>query len=199
MRVQIHDYFDVAARARALGCPVPGRVALLPGNFSTAANTSEFCFHAITPYVRAAWQSIGFEDEGPDPARGTLGENGDCTVAQPMLCSEGLSPFSRPQAGRGIQTPAPGPQSLAPSPSADIPLVVYFGPDLLDGPPWRLPVALGLVSSVLATHYRRTGPRVVRLDVVVGRSGNCACIEYQGDAFGIVALTREVRRVWSDK
>jgi hypothetical protein len=80
-----------------------------------------------------------------------------------------------------------------------VPLVVFFGADLLAGLPWRLTVALGMVSSVLASHTRRASPRVVRLDIVVERSGErgCACIEYQGDAFGIVALARQVRGIWA--
>jgi hypothetical protein len=65
MLVQTTDLVDVAARARDLGCRVPVRIALLPGNFSTAADAGEFCYHAATPQVRSAWQSVGLEDEGP--------------------------------------------------------------------------------------------------------------------------------------
>jgi hypothetical protein len=195
MSVQTRDFVDVAARARALGCRVPVGIALLPGNFSTATGAAEFCFHAATPYVRSAWQGAGLEDEGPSGTGGGdsgsgvnsgIRENGDCTAAHSMGCSEGLSPFSRP---------------LAPSASTEVPLVVYFGPDLLAGPPWRLPVALGLVSSVLASHPRCASPRDVRLDIVVKRPGDhgYACIGYQGDAFGIVALAREVRRIWASQ
>jgi hypothetical protein len=80
-----------------------------------------------------------------------------------------------------------------------VPLVVFFGTDFLAGPPWRLPVALGMVSSVLVSHTRRASPRDVRLDIVVERPGYCRyrCIEYQGDAVGIVALVRDVRRIWT--
>ena len=65
MLVQIKDFVDVAARARRLGCRVPVSIALLPGNYSTAARVDEFCFHAATPHVRSAWRSVGLEDEGP--------------------------------------------------------------------------------------------------------------------------------------
>ena len=67
MRVQTKDYLDVAARARELGCRVPTRIALLPGNFTPAVRAGEFCYHAATPHVRSAWQDVGLEDEGPDP------------------------------------------------------------------------------------------------------------------------------------
>jgi hypothetical protein len=169
MQVQTNNYIDVAARSRELGHRVPVGIALLPGNYSTAADAGEFCFHEVTPHVRSAWQSAGLEDEGPS---GTgVGDLGS-----------GVS--------SGIRTLAPNPQSLDLSASAKVPLAVFFGVDVLAGPPWRLTVALGMISSVFASHSRRTGQRDVRLDLVVERIGErgCACIEYQGDAFGIVAL-----------
>ncbi len=180
MTVQTKDFLDTAARARALGCRVPVRIALLPGNFSTAAKVGEFCFHTATPYVRAAWQSIGLEDEGPYSESGTR--------------DLGLATSSE------IWTPVPSSQPLAPSAPANVPLVAFFGTRFLAGPQWRLVVALGMVSSVFASHSRRTGQRQVRLDLVVERPGQdgCACIEYQGDAFGIVALVRDVRHVWTN-
>lgn len=213
VRVQTGDSLDVAARARELGCRVPVGVALLPGNFSTAVNAGEFCYHTATAQVRSAWQDVGLEDEGPD-ARDTPGENGDCTAAHPMGCSEGLSPFSRPQglpplssdenggctqSSIGIVSQAG--QADTNSESAQLPLVVFFGAGLHAGPPWHLVVALGMVSSVFASLARRTGKRDVRLDVVVERPGDrgYACIEYRGDAFGIVPLIRDVRRVWTGK
>jgi hypothetical protein len=195
MLVQIGDCVDVAARARELDCRVPERIALLPGNFSTAASAREFCYHAATSHVRSAWQDVGLEDEGPGAAggdmtgaRATPGENGDCTAAHPMGCSEGLSPFSRPKGEPNSE-------------SAQFPLVVFFGSGLLDGSAWRVTVALGMVSSVLASRARRTGQRDVRLDVVVARPGDhgYACIEYRGDAYGVVPLVRDVRRVWDGK
>ena len=202
MRVQTKDYLDVAARARELGCRVPLGIALLPGNFSAAVRAGEFCYHAAAPHVRSAWQDVGLEDEGPD-ARDTPGENGDCTAAHPMSCSEGLSPFSRPQAGRPDRTPSGDIESHTKinNDGAGFPLVVFFGSGLLAGPPWRLVVALGMVSSVLASHPRCASPRDVRLDIVVERPRDrgCACIEYRGDAFGIVPLARDVRRVWTGK
>jgi len=66
VRVETRDFVDVAARARELGCPVPTGIALLPGNFATAASAGEFCYHAATQYVRSAWRSIGLIDDGPD-------------------------------------------------------------------------------------------------------------------------------------
>jgi hypothetical protein len=187
MSVQTKDFVDVAARARELDCRVPVRIALLPGNFSTATCDREFSYHVATRDIRSSWLTIGLEDEGP-AARGMTGENGDCTAAHPMGCSEGLSPFSRPQGEPNSE-------------SAQLPLVVFFGAGLLDGSAWRVTVALGMVSSVLASRARRTGQRDVRLDVVVERPGDrgYACIEYRGDAFGIVPLIRDVRRAWTGK
>jgi len=183
MQVQTKNYVDVATRSRKLGHRVPVGIALLPGNFSTAAHAGEFHYHAATPHVRSAWRSVGLEDEGPDPAR-DMTETGVSVSTSP-----------RPRVS------ASSPQPLAPSASARVPLVAFFGAGLLGGPEWRLTVALGMVSSVLASHPRCASPRDVRLDVVVERPGDCgfACIEYQGDAFGIVALTREVRRIWAGK
>jgi hypothetical protein len=189
MLIQTGDFVEVAARSRQLGCRIPVRLALLPGNFSTAANVSEFRYHAATPHIRSAWQSVGLEDEGPDSESGTR--------------DSGLG------ASSGIRTPVPDPHSLSPIPServpsgnesASIPLAAFFGSGLLTGPEWCLTVALGMVSRVLALHPACAIPWEVRFDVVVERPNahGYACIEYQGDAFGIVALTRDVRRIWAD-
>jgi hypothetical protein len=180
MPVQTDDFVDLASTAQVLRCRVPVGIALFPGNFSTAANAGEFCYHPATPYIRSAWQTVHLEDEGP--SGGGVGDQGS-----------GVS--------SGIRTPAPNPQPLAPSESAEVPLSVFFGAGLLASPSWRLTVALGMVSSVLASHPRCASPRDVRLDIVVERPGNhgYAGIEYQGDAFGIIALAREVRRIWDGK
>ncbi len=72
--VDTTDYVDVAARARELGCRAPVGVALLPGNFATAAGAAELRYHEGAGEVRAAWRSIGLIDAGPilnhRPARG---------------------------------------------------------------------------------------------------------------------------------
>jgi hypothetical protein len=168
MQVQTKTYIDVATRSRELGHRVPVGIALLPGNFSTAAHAGQFCYHAATPHVRSAWKSAGLEDEGPEARESVELGTKDLELGT----------------------------SLVP-----VALVVFFGADLLAGPPWRLTVALGMVSSVFASHSRRTGQREVRLDLVVERPARrgCARIEYRGDAFGIVALAREVRRIWTDE
>lgn len=172
--MQTRDFVDVAARSRELGCRVPARVALLPGNFAAAANTGEFQYHAATPHVRSAWQRVGLEDEGPGSEQGT---------------------------SAGHDRNSPGIPDRVPSRSngESIPLVAFFGSALLTGPEWCPTVALSLVSRVLALHPACASPWEVRFHAVVGRpSGGCVCIEYQGDAFGIVALTRDVRRIWAD-
>ena len=61
----VAEYIDVAARARELGCRVPSRIALLPGNFATAAGPADFRFHKVAPQVRTAWRSGGLVDTGP--------------------------------------------------------------------------------------------------------------------------------------
>jgi len=84
--------------------------------------------------------------------------------------------------------------------SAKVPLAVFFGLSLLDGPAWCLAVALGLASSVLASHPRCVDPRQVGFDAAVQRpGGGCACLEYRGDAYGLVALARDVRGIWAGK
>ena len=124
MSVQTRDFVDVAARAQELGCRVPVRVALLPGNFVTAVNVGEFCYHAATLHVRSAWQSVGLVDEGPDQARGRTQSSSIGIVSQADPNAE----------------------------SARVPLVAFFGSCLLTGPEWCLAVALGMVARVLALH-----------------------------------------------
>jgi len=172
--MQTKDFVDVAARAREFGCRVPARIALLPGNFSTAAHVDEFRYHAATPLVRSAWRGVGLEDEGP-----------------------ALSDRGR----RGQPTPVRAIVVGADAPSAQVPLVVFFGTRLLDSPAWCPAVALGMVSLVLAFHPGCASPREVRFDAVVERpdGGGYACLEYHGDAYGLVALTRDVRGIWSGK
>jgi hypothetical protein len=191
MSVQVRDSVDVAARARKLGLRVPARIALLPGNFAAAADCGEFRYNVATPYVRTAWQNIGLEDEGPGSESGIrdlgLGASSGIPTSTP-------SPESLAPSGTGSRPPAP-------SASAQLPLVAFFGSGLQTGPEWCLTVALGTVSRVLALHPSCASPWEVRFNAVVERPGThgCACIEYQGDAFGIVALSRDVRRIWATK
>lgn len=60
------DYVDVAARARELGCRAPVGVALLPGNFATAASSADLRYHVAAAEVRTAWRKIGLIDAGPN-------------------------------------------------------------------------------------------------------------------------------------
>jgi hypothetical protein len=68
VQVQSRDFIDVAARARELSCQVPVRLALLPGNFATAASAAELRYHEAVPEVRSAWRRIGLFDDGSDEA-----------------------------------------------------------------------------------------------------------------------------------
>ena len=63
--MQTVDYVDVPARARELGCRVPTGIALLPGNFATAASAAEFRYHEVASEVCSAWRRIGLRDTGP--------------------------------------------------------------------------------------------------------------------------------------
>jgi hypothetical protein len=187
MLVQTKDFVDVAARARELGCHVPARIALLPGNFATAATSGEFRYHTATRYVRSAWQSVDLEDEGPDSESGIrdLGLGADSCIRTPVPSPQSLAPS------------ASGSQPPAPSASAQVPLVAFFGAGLLTGTGSSLAVALSLVSRVLALHPECASPREVRFDAVVKRPGDgYACLEYRGDAYGLISLAREVRAVW---
>ena len=187
MPVHSKDFVDLATRARELGCRVPVRVAILPGNFSTAANTGEFCYHAATPHVRSAWRSVGFEDEGPDPARD-------------MTSSAG---HDRNSPGIPDRVPSGGivSQAATNNENAKVPLVAFFGAGLLGGPEWCLTVALSMISRVLALDPCCASPREVRFDAIVERPGGngYACLEYRGDAYELVALAREVRGIWAGK
>ena len=67
----VAEYVDVAARARELGCRVPSRLALLPGNFATAVSAADFLFHEVATQVRSAWRSSGLVDTGPYRTKGS--------------------------------------------------------------------------------------------------------------------------------
>jgi hypothetical protein len=184
--VETRDFVDVAARARELSCQVPARLALLPGNFATAASAAELRYHKAAPEVRSAWRRIGLKDEGPgsDPWIRDSGENGDCTAAHPMGCSEGLSPFSRPRGEANIE-------------SANIPLIAFFGRELRSGPARLITYALGAVASVLSAHTGEAGAPETRFDAIVERPGfgGYACIECRGDACELVELAGTVREI----
>jgi hypothetical protein len=173
MPVQTRSFVDVGVRARKLGCRVPAGIALLPGNFSTAVSSAEFCYHAATPQVRSAWRSVALIDEGPD------------------VCNRGH---------RGQLTPN-RPAEPCPDVSGDqVPLVIFFGASILGGPAHLVTVALGMVASVFTCNPICASPREVRFDVVVEQpSGGYACLEYHGDAYGLMALVEEVRGIWAGK
>jgi hypothetical protein len=192
MLVHTRDFVDVTARARELGCQVPLRIALLPGNFATAANGGEFSYHVATPYVRSAWQTVGLEDEGPQARDKTHSIHS--VILSESDKSKNLFARSEQAQPSTIGTVS---QAYANAESADVPLVAFFGSGLLTGMGSSLAVALSLVSRVLASHPACASPREVRFDAVVKkRSDGYACLEYRGDAYGLSALTRDVRVVW---
>ncbi|HTW92106.1 MAG TPA: hypothetical protein VMH22_10405 [bacterium] len=171
------EYADVAARARELGCRVPSRIALLPGNFAVAASVADFLFHEVAPQVRLAWRSIGIADTGPLGTR-----------------DWGLGTRVR------IPEQTPSPESLTPV-FEKVPLTVFFGADLLRDPARPVLHAIGVVASVLLLDDPSSAnAREARLDAVVERpsSRGYVCLEYRGDACELVALARSVRAIWDE-
>ncbi|MBM3330671.1 hypothetical protein FJY68_02315 [candidate division WOR-3 bacterium] len=65
MPLRTTEYVDVVARAAELGIRAPVGIALLPGNFMTAASAAELRYHEAAPHLRSAWRSIGLIDGGP--------------------------------------------------------------------------------------------------------------------------------------
>jgi hypothetical protein len=159
---RIAEYIDVAARARELGCRVPSRIALLPGNFATAAGSSDFLFHKVAPQVRTAWRSSGLVDTGP------------------------------------YRMSSPIPADALDTSDENVTLAVFFGADLLRVPDRPVLHALGIVASVLLDDPSSENARETRFNAVVERpsSGGYACLEYYGDACGLVALAKSVREIW---
>ena len=183
--VDTTDYVDVAARARELGYPVPVGIALLPGNFATAASAVELRYHEAAPEVRSAWRRIGLIDDGPAVTGGDMtGENGDCTAAHPMGCSEGLAPFSRPRGEANTD-------------SANAPLAAFFGRELRSVPARLVTYALVAVAAVLSARPGKAGASQIRFDAVVERPGfgGYACIECRGDACELVGLAKTVWKI----
>lgn len=176
VRVETRAFVDVAVRARELGCPIPVGIALLPGNFATAASAAELRYHKAAPEVRSAWRSIGLKDEGPGSEAG--------------IRDLGLGTSS------GIRTPIPNPQPPVPF-SCDVPLVAFFGRELRSGPARLVTYALGAVASVLSAHPGHAGAPEIRFDAIVERPGrgSYVCIEYLGDDCELVALAGKVREV----
>jgi len=163
LTVDTTDYVDVAARARKLGCRAPVGVALLPGNFATAAGAAELRYNEAAPEVRSAWRSIGLIDAGPN-----------------LMLQKAL---------------ARGPDAIGP----DVPLVAYFGRELLSVPARLVTYALGAVASVVSAYRGRAGGSQVRFDAVVERPGRGSYtrIEYHGDACELVELAAAVREMLS--
>ena len=158
----VAEYIDVAARARELGCRIPSRIALLPGNFATAASAADFLFHEVAPQVRTAWRSSGLVDTGP------------YRMSSP-ISADALD-----------------------SSDEKVPLTVFFGADLLRAPERPVLHAIGIVASVLLDDPSSENAREARFNAVVERpnSRGYACLEYHGDACGLVALAKSVREIW---
>jgi hypothetical protein len=170
------DFVDVAARSRELGCEVPVRLVLLPGNFTTAASAAELRYHKAAPEVRSAWRRVGLIDEGPGSEAGI----GDLGLG----------------ASSGVRTPIPTPQPAVPF-SCNVPLVAFFGRELRNGPARQVTYALGAVASVLSAHSGEACASEIRFDAIVERPGRggYACIECRGDACELVELADTVREI----
>ena len=161
MPLRTTDYVDVIARATELGIRAPVGIALLPGNFQSAASAAELRYHEAAPRLRSGWRSIGLIDGGPS---GT------------------------------------GPQPLAPSASASVPLTVFFGAGLRSIPPRLITLAFGMIASVLTLRPGSAGSREIRLNAIVERpTGGYACLEFRGDAYELFLLAQAVRETWMDE
>jgi hypothetical protein len=170
---RIVEYVDVAARARELGCRAPSGIALLPGNFDTAASAADFLFPEVAAQVRSAWRSIGLVDTGPyrrghDP----IVPNWDRVPSRDLAHSEGQ----------------------------EVPLTVFFGADLLRFPARPVLHAIGIVASVFLNDPGSVDARETRFNAVVERPGDrgYVCLEYDGDACELVALAKSVIAIWDD-
>jgi len=172
------DYVDVTARSRELGIRAPVGIALLPGNFRTAASANELRYHGTTADVRTAWRSIGLIDGGPFRTGGRVPGSG---------------------VSSGIRTPAPSPETPTPF-FEEVPLAVFFGAGQCSGPAALVTLALGSVASVLTLSPGYATSREIRLDAVVERPsrGGYVCLEYRGDACELLTLARAVREIWAD-
>jgi hypothetical protein len=78
-----------------------------------------------------------------------------------------------------------------------LPLVALFGRELRSGQARLVTYALGAVASVLSAHPGHAGASEIRFDAIVERPGRgrYACVEYRGDACGIIALAGTVREI----
>jgi hypothetical protein len=195
VQVETRAFVDVAVRARELGCPIPVGIALLPGNFATAASAAELRYHKAAPEVRSAWRSLGLTDAGPDlmlikaPAWVVTASAGHDRN------SLGI-PDRVPSGIQGVRE-VPDLQSDANNESANVPLVAFFGRELRSESARLVTYALGAVASVLSAHPGHAGASEIRFDAIVERPGrgSYACIEYRGDACELVALAGKVREV----
>jgi len=173
VQVQSRGFVDVAARSRELSCQVPVRLALLPGNFATAASAAELRYHEAAPEVRSAWLSIGLIDEGPAVTGGDMTQLSSIGILSQAL------------------------EADTDCGSANVPLVAFFGRELRTGPARQVTYALGAVASVLSAHPGEAGAPEIRFDAIVERPGRggYACIECRGDACELVALAGTVREI----
>jgi hypothetical protein len=169
---RIVEYVDVAARARDLGCRIPSGIALLPGNFATAASAADFVFSEVAARVRLAWRSSGLIDTGPYRMGSRIRGCRDS--------SDGMSYPSHP----GI------PESSS--------LTVFFGSDLFRVPSRPVLHAIGIVATVLLDDPGSADAREARFSAVVERPNGHGylCLQYDGDACELVALAKSVRAIW---
>ena len=173
VRLETRDFVDVAARARELSCRAPLRLALLPGNFATAASAAELRYHKAAPEVRSAWRRIGLIDEGPAVTGGDMTQLSSIGIVSQAL------------------------EADTDCDSANVPLVAFFGRELRTGPTRLVTYALGAVASALFAHTGEAGASEIRFDAIVERPGRggYACIEYRGDACELVKLAGAVREI----
>src|SRR5215203_3346972 len=68
VNVEVEPFINVRGHAAALGCPPPGELALLPGNFETAGSRADLVHDASALTIRAAWSSEGVDESRLEPS-----------------------------------------------------------------------------------------------------------------------------------
>lgn len=92
MTTTVSEFGNVAQRASELGCPVPGRIAILPENFETAKSYADFEFSQEASTIRTLFRNNDFElDEILPPGqRSTFVHNKHFEWAALLFISVGL-------------------------------------------------------------------------------------------------------------
>src|SRR5215211_1833926 len=95
VNVEVEPFINVRGHAAALGCPPPGGLALLPGNFETAGSRADLVHDASALTIRAAWSSEGSKLRREAVARPHTRAASESPLQTGMVCDQGRR--SRPR------------------------------------------------------------------------------------------------------